>query len=46
VPVENASEKPRHFKTYEIGCVYIDSCQLRQGETSSHWSDGTQAMPD
>jgi transposase-like protein len=29
LPVEETAEKRRRFKTYEIGYVHIDSCELR-----------------
>jgi hypothetical protein len=32
LPVEETAEKRKRFKTYEIGYVHIDSCELRHAE--------------
>ena len=32
LPVEEAAEKRKRFKTYEIGYVHIDSCELRHAD--------------
>ena len=32
LPVEETSEKRKRFKTYEIGYVHIDSCELRHAD--------------
>jgi len=32
LPVEEATEKRKRFKTYEIGYVHIDSCELRHAD--------------
>ena len=32
LPVEETQERRKRFKTYEIGSVHIDSCELRHAE--------------
>lgn len=32
LPAGEATEKPKRFKTYEIGYVHIDSCELRHAD--------------
>ena len=32
MPVEETTEKRKHFKTYEIGYVHVDSCELRHAD--------------
>lgn len=32
LPVEETAEKRKRFKTYEIGYVHIDSCELRHAD--------------
>jgi hypothetical protein len=32
LPIEETAEKRKHFKTYEIGYVHIDSCELRHAD--------------
>jgi len=32
LPVEETTEKRKRFKTYEIGYVHIDSCELRHAD--------------
>jgi hypothetical protein len=32
LPVEETKEQRKRFKTYEIGYVHIDSCELRHAD--------------
>jgi hypothetical protein len=32
LPVEETTEQRKRFKTYEIGYVHIDSCELRHAD--------------